>query len=96
MNPIYINGAELSDEKQAIIYIKEQLDIQTLTGNNLDSLWDDLSIERPPQGCTIYLYNVKEMRKNLGRYAEKIQTLLIELPIWFPEYRVVLSHEEIE
>lgn len=95
MNHIYIDGADLTEEEQAVVYIKEQFDIQTLVGNNLDSLWDDLSIERPAQGCTIHLYNMKDMRKNLGEYAQRIQTLFTELPVWFPEYRLVLSHEDI-
>ena len=70
MNTILLNGKKMTTKKGAHLYLKSMLLHPDYRGNNLDALWDVLSIVRQP--VSIILYNKEFMDENLGQYGNLI------------------------
>lgn len=72
---IYINGNLVSKEIEFHEQLAHQLGITSYYGNNLDALWDllSISIERP---LTLIWINSKKSKEFLGEDFEKIVQIL--------------------
>lgn len=70
MNTILLNGKKMISKKGAHLYLKSMLLHPDYIGNNLDALWDVLSIVRQP--VNIILFNKESMDAYLGQYGQSI------------------------
>ena len=76
MKKIVLDGNKMTTIEQAHLYIKEQLDLPEYYGNNLDALWDILSVESTRK--SIMLINRDSLVNNIGAYANCLINVFLE------------------
>ena len=76
MNIIRINGRKSETREDFYRYLKHKLDLPAYCGSNLDALADCLP--EACQGRELILTNAKELKENLGDYADGIITVFTE------------------
>lgn len=77
MDMIILDGAMMTDKKEAHGYLADMLRLPAYYGANLDALADCLS-ELNEQTCII-LKNKDKLKENLGDYADMLLSMLHEL-----------------
>ncbi|HZK10067.1 MAG TPA: barstar family protein [Clostridia bacterium] len=70
MNKVYLDGRKMDNPAQAHSYLQESMDFAGYYGENLDSLWDELTSIGSP--ITVKLLYKGEMLENLGDYGKKL------------------------
>ena len=77
MDKVKLNGNSMATKELAHSYLKWKLDLPEYYGENLDALWDILSVHS--ESLEITLYNMEKLKDNLGEYGESIIDLLNDL-----------------
>lgn len=77
MDKVRLNGNSMGTKELAHLYLKWKLDLPEYYGENLDALWDILSVFSDPLEIT--LYNSDKLIEHLGEYGESIIELLNDL-----------------
>lgn len=77
MDKIILDGLKIKTKEDLFDTIRNQLDSSEFYSNNLDALYDVLSTINVDLFITIK--NYKHLKKNLGEYANNLETLLIDL-----------------
>jgi ribonuclease inhibitor len=67
----------MTDKKTTHQYLKRKLKLPEYYGENLDALWDCLSVEN--KKTKIVIVNTEEITKNMGFYGESLLHLLMEV-----------------
>lgn len=70
MKRVILDGKLMTNKIETHKYLKSQLSICGYCGNNLDALWDVLSIY--DKSISIELINCSILVKNLGGYGEAL------------------------
>lgn len=91
MNKITLDGAEMLTRKIAHQYLKEQFGFPEYYGENLDALWDMLSIVSKPM--VIRLENNNMLQENLGAYGQAIIAVFMDLA---SENKNIVFHTEAD
>lgn len=76
MNKITLDGSKMINREITHNYLKEQFAFPYYYGNNLDALWDMLSLISLP--TTIELSNEEVIYENLGPYGKMIVQIFID------------------
>lgn len=76
MNTILLNGREMTNKKDAHLYIKRKLDLPDYYGENLDGLWDLLTTVSG--SMKIVIFNKKSIIENLGEYGHSLINIFQE------------------
>lgn len=76
MRKIILDGNYMKTKEKTHIYLKEKLQICGYYGNNLDALWDALSVYSEP--ILIKVINKTRMIELLGDYGNNLINLFIE------------------
>lgn len=77
MEKISLNGNSMGTRELAHLYFKWRLNLPEYYGENLDALWDILSVHSEP--LEIILYNKDKLIENLGEYGKSIIELLNDI-----------------
>lgn len=70
MREVYLNGEEMTTMERVHEVIRREMGFADYYGNNLDALWDLLSVES--ERTEIVLENAAVMCETLGDYAEAV------------------------
>lgn len=76
METIFLDGNKMTSKCEAHKYIKEVLNFPDYYGENLDALWDMLSVNS--EMVSIFLLHEEELYENLGEYGKLIVELFHE------------------
>ena len=74
MDKVKLNGNSMGTKELAHLYLKWKLELPDYYGENLDALWDILSVHSEP--LEIRLDNKDKLIEHLGDYGESIIDLL--------------------
>ena len=77
MEEISLDGNSMVTKELAHGYLKNRLNLPDYYGENLDALWDILSVHSEP--IEIILYNKEKLIENLGQYGQSIIELLKDI-----------------
>ena len=77
MKRVRLNGNSMGTKELAHLYLKWRLNLPEYYGENLDALWDILSVHSEP--LEISLYNKEKLIECLGEYGESIINLLKDI-----------------
>ena len=89
MRTVKLDGEHMTTKEAAHRYVKEQLNIPSYFGHNLDALYDALSVY--DKELSIMLINKPELLEHLGPYGERlVQTFLdVEKANRHVEFKVI-------
>lgn len=68
MNEIILDGCKMKSRNEAHKYIKDMFRFPDYYGENLDALWDLLSVYS--NEISIYFINEENAKESLGEYAD--------------------------
>lgn len=77
MEKVRLNGNSMGTKELAHLYLKWKLTLPEYYGENLDALWDVLSVHSGP--LEIILYNKEKLIEYLGEYGQSIIELLNDI-----------------
>lgn len=77
METVRLNGNSMGTKELAHLYLKWKLRLPEYYGENLDALWDVLSVHSEP--LEIILYNKEKLIECLGEYGQSIIELLNDI-----------------
>lgn len=77
MEKVTLNGNSMATKELAHSYLKWKLKLPGYYGENLDALWDILSVHSKPLEITFY--NKDKLIDYLGEYGESIINLLNDI-----------------
>ncbi len=89
MIEIVLDASLMIDKENAHNYIRNKLDVIEYTGNNLDALWDVLSV--CDLDLSIIIINHKEVIKLLGEYGESLLETFFDAAIENPNISVEIG-----